>query len=448
MRRRSNIGNTAQPRVLVLGSDTRVVLPVIRSLGRRGIEVHVGWCSCGEPALSSRYVHSTHDLPQLADRDWKPSLRALMRRQEFQLVIPVMEDAVLALQSNRREFEELAPLYLLPDAVFDVVFDKLRTHELAMALGVPVARCTHVSCADVSHEQLEALPIPAVIKPRSSVRSIGMGGKICVQVIDDRQNLAERFVDIAERTPDVLVQEFFPGRGVGVEILAEGGNILYAFQHERLHETRGYGSTYRMSVPLKSELLSATTRLINELNYTGVGMFEFRVNPNTGEWIFVEINGRFWGSLPLAVASGADFPFFLYQMLCEGRRVFPRDYRVGVRCRNLSYDVAWFWRSVSGWQPGIRPPDDGLLGWAVNRVSGVELLGELLRTLGCRDRIDTFSLDDPLPCATEALQLIRKGFRRISRLILGQRPEAENRQFGIESHCDSDLKMPAGTVRG
>ena len=38
---------------------------------------------------------------------------------------------------------------------------------------------------------------------------------------------------------------------------------------------------------------------------------EFRVDAASDHWILVEINGRFWGSLPLAVASGMDFPLGL-----------------------------------------------------------------------------------------------------------------------------------------
>ena len=50
-------------RVLVLGSDTRSFLAVVRSLGRAGIEVHVAWCPADAPALGSRYVHTVHSLP-------------------------------------------------------------------------------------------------------------------------------------------------------------------------------------------------------------------------------------------------------------------------------------------------------------------------------------------------------------------------------------------------
>ena len=50
------------------------------------------------------------------------------------------------------------------------------------------------------------------------------------------------------------------------------------------------------------------------MDYTGVAMLEFRKNFDKNESVLIEINGRFWGSLPLAVAAGADFPYYLYQL--------------------------------------------------------------------------------------------------------------------------------------
>ena len=106
----------------------------------------------------------------------------------------------------------------------------------------------------------------------------------------------------------------------------QGGRDPRGFQHERLHEPpEGGGGTYRKSVPLSPELLKATRRLMKELRYTGVAMAEFKVNPRTGGWVLIEINGRFWGSLPLTIAAGADFPRYLYELMVHGRTGFPRE---------------------------------------------------------------------------------------------------------------------------
>src|SRR6185503_6339152 len=113
------------------------------------------------------------------------------------------------------------------------------------------------------------------------------------------------------------------------------GQVLSAFQHARIHETTEWGSSYRRSVAISPELLEASQRLMQAIRYTGVAMAEFIVNPKSGQWVFLEINGRFWGSLPLAVAAGADFPYYLYRLLVEDNRDLPTDYRLGVRCRNL-----------------------------------------------------------------------------------------------------------------
>ena len=109
---------------------------------------------------------------------------------------------------------------------------------------------------------------------------------------------------------------------MGVELLADQGQILFAMQHRRLHETTGFGSAYRETVAVNPELRGACEALMRSLNYTGVAMVEFRVDEATGKWILLEINGRFWGSLPLAAAAGADFPLYLYQLLVDGRREF------------------------------------------------------------------------------------------------------------------------------
>jgi hypothetical protein len=53
----------------------------------------------------------------------------------------------------------------------------------------------------------------------------------------------------------------------------------------------------------------------------------------------LEVNGRFWGSLQLAIDAGVDFPALLLAAAL-GQPVQPvRDYRVGVRLRS-------FWRDV------------------------------------------------------------------------------------------------------
>ena len=46
-------------------------------------------------------------------------------------------------------------------------------------------------------------------------------------------------------------------------------------------------------------------------------MVEFKIDRETAEPKLMEINGRFWGSLPLAVIAGVDFPY-LYYRLAQG----------------------------------------------------------------------------------------------------------------------------------
>lgn len=385
-------------KVLLLGNDDRVMLAVARSLGRRGIDVHTGWCADDAPVCASRYVSQWQDLPPYQPQDpaWLDSLIRLMRKERYDLLLPVNDPAVVPLEHHRRQLAVEGCVYSIGEKTFDIAFDKFKMDQLAESLAIPMPRGVRFTLPGDVVSLTERLAPPYYIKPQSSVTLDDLLHKQCVIRARSPDELSV-VLDVLPSGTQLLVQEGFSGRGVGVEVLAEAGKILVAFQHARIHETLDGGSTYRESVPLDLRLVEAAERLLQALNYTGIAMLEFLHNPDTDRWVFLEINARFWGSLPLAVAAGADFPRYLYEFVVEGRRDFPfAPGRTGVRCRNLVQDLRWL---HARWQ-------------ADDRAVALEEAGrEMLRLLTARDCIDTFVRDDPRPGLRELSQWIGPALR-------------------------------------
>jgi len=161
---------------------------------------------------------------------------------------------------------------------------------------------------------------------------------------DNPEQLAEQMACFEGRCP-VLLQEYYRGSGQGVELLMHQGRPLAAFQHKRLREVpvNGGASAFRESVPLEPELYHHSVRLLETLSWTGLAMVEFKVGAEGPK--LMEINGRVWGSLPLAVRAGMDFPGRLADLLLDGPppegTPVATDYRRGLRARNLRLDVGW-----------------------------------------------------------------------------------------------------------
>jgi len=387
-------------RVLVLGDDTRSFLTVIRSLGRAGLEVHVAWCPHVSPSLRSRYIARVHWLPAYREDDqaWLHELLHLLRREQFDLVIPIPDTAILPLQHWRRCIEPVCRCSLLNDHAFEVTFSKRKTYDLAVKLGIAVPRQRHVRSFFELQLAVEDFGFPVVLKPESSFTLDNIVSRNKVITLRNGVELAAAADDV-HRTDGVLVQQHFLGAGMGIEVLSKQGEILTAFQHERIHEPlMGGGSSYRKSVPLHAAMLESVRKLMKELNYTGVAMVEFKMNPATGAWVLIEINGRFWGSLPLSVAAGLDFPRFLYDMLCNGRTSFPTTYRTNYFARNWLADFYW---ARHNFRADHTEP-------ALMTVPVRRLPREIMNLVLLRESSDTFAWDDPWPAFAEIREYGRK----------------------------------------
>jgi predicted ATP-grasp superfamily ATP-dependent carboligase len=146
---------------------------------------------------------------------------------------------------------------------------------------------------------------------------------------------------ISKRHPlefPLLLQERVVGPGVGIFLCYDHGKPIARFSHRRLREKPPTGG-----VSVLSESVAAAPRareyadaLLVELGWHGVAMVEFKQDQRDGSLKLMEINGRFWGSLQLAIDAGVDFPGILLEVVCGRAPASPPPYRVGVRSR-------WLW---------------------------------------------------------------------------------------------------------
>jgi predicted ATP-grasp superfamily ATP-dependent carboligase len=101
------------------------------------------------------------------------------------------------------------------------------------------------------------------------------------------------------------------------------------------------------------------------MDWEGVAMVEFRVNTLTLRPELIEVNGRFWGSLPLAINSGVDFPYFLYRSIVDKEDFNQPSYKTGFRQRWLVGDILWLYSSLVSCDEMASSIKKFLLSWSV-----------------------------------------------------------------------------------
>ena len=337
---------TAGRKVLVIGDDTRSFLATVRSLGRRGVEVHAAPFDLRSPALRSRYIRAIHRLPYYLDGGdaWVVAMRALIREHGFALVIPCEERGLLPLYRHREAFDPACRLAIPDEKALAAFFDKYATRELAQAAGVPVPPGRLLTATETAQTLAADFSFPLVLKYRRSYAWPDLYVRKAAFVIDSSEEL-ERWLLAHHAEPDqVYVEQFFPGLGGGVSVLCDKGTVIQAFEHQRAHELVG-SSYYRRSTALDRARLDAVVAMVERVAYTGLAMFEYKLNTGSGAWRLLEVNARPWGSLPLPVALGVDFPYFLFRLLVQGEALPPVRYREGVYGRNLVPDL-WQLRAI------------------------------------------------------------------------------------------------------
>jgi predicted ATP-grasp superfamily ATP-dependent carboligase len=391
--------------VLVTDGEQRAALATVRSLGRAGYRV----CVCSprrrSVAGASRYAgFETRTPDPLADPGgFVESVAELVRRLRIDVVLPITEASLRALLPERDRLGVCIP-FPGPEA-FAAVSDKGRVLAVAKTLGMPVPRSVRLDTwGDAWRARLRDLRYPVVLKPTRSVydedgRRFAAGARHA----SDERRLRELLAAFPPAAYPVLVQERVEGPGLGVFVLLWNGEAVAVFGHRRLRERPPGGgvSVWCESVPVPGPLADASLRLLRALDWNGVAMVEYKTDSRTGTPVLLEINGRFWGSLELAIAAGVDFPRLLLAAAL-GEPVPPvREYRVGLRAR-------WWWGEVDHVLARLRTPADDL-GLPSDAPSRLRAVWDFLTMWRPGTRGLVFRLDDPAPALRDALAWMGRG---------------------------------------
>lgn len=303
-------------------------LTACRALGRAGWDVGIGSPEQGF-ASSSRYATAWHEVPP-PEEDGSGFVTGVRRAVEaggYELVFGAGDGEVLALSASRDDLGATFPYGPHEDVVR--AFDKVALAEAAQRVGLAVPPSARPEEA------------PVVVKPRRTTVHDPHGGplRLRAEKTDTPEEAEARVEYLHAVGAEPLVQRYIEGELVAQIVVTDRDSRVVAAVQQRASSMTPRGGTARGETEaLDPGLAEGVAALLAELNWFGIAQVQFQVPPG-GEPVLIDLNGRFYGSMALAVAAGPNLPA-IWAAIATGRPLpVIGAPRIGVRYHWLESDL-------------------------------------------------------------------------------------------------------------
>jgi predicted ATP-grasp superfamily ATP-dependent carboligase len=376
------------PAAFVTYGWCRTAYTVVRSLGSKGIEVHVGDPSPLAMSRYSRYAKSFTSLPEFFEEPER-YLAALGNALDItgaSVLMPCHEDVELVIK-GRAHLPPDVKIAVPELSMWTTAEDKALYVNHIQSAGCPVPRTFDVHTTADLEAALSDLSPPYVIKTR-----IGNSAK-GVRIAETRERAREEFFRLVETfdlSPErwPTVQEFVDGQKVGVlGVYANGKHVSsIVFDIVRSKGANNFGtSTYRVVIDDPVTKANAI-RAMESLNWHGVVDMDW-LRDRDGTARLIDINGRLGGATALTYISGMDMPYLWYLVALGENEIPENEIQIGAKAR-------WILGDTLGMIDSLRKGKWG------------ECMDVLTPVSGCRH--DDFDIRDPGPFFFQAADYLRK----------------------------------------
>lgn len=300
-----------QHNILVVDVNAIGMIGVLRSLGRAGYNTFAIAVKKDALGLYSTYAKQACCCPSMDSSEFIPWLQKYVEEHQIEVIIP-SEGFLHAISENYSEFS-----HLLPDTVsIDVwkrCLSKVWTQQ-TITESLP-ERSWHLPIAGIVRDR-EGFPEeqkllectgPFYVKADAGLAKGAKDAHVirCETAADMR----EVIIELLPKYEAILWQHYVPGKKVGVSLWRHNGEIVAQNMTLGIHMQPWTGGMMSLRESFWHEkLLKDAIEKMETLGWEGVAMMEYKWDPNTDDFWFIEINARYWGYLHLDLFSGKDFP--------------------------------------------------------------------------------------------------------------------------------------------
>lgn len=244
------------------------------------------------PAL--QIASKPYIVPRINSPDYVPAIAEICRSESIQLVFPLIDPDIVVLSQQAKMIEATgARLVLVPPDAVQIAADKWQTIRFFESIGLAVPQSWLPDRIDPA--QIE---YPLFIKPRG-----GSASQHTYKICNERE-----LIFFAEYIPDPIIQEYLPGPEFTSDVMCDlSGEVLAVVTRRRLAVRSG--EVARGVTVYDPAITEACVKIAHALN--AIGPINVQCLMKNDLPHFTEVNTRFGGGLPISIAAGADYPYWL-----------------------------------------------------------------------------------------------------------------------------------------
>lgn len=295
------------------GRRTSLLLAFREAAQKDGLKVFVTDIDPLAPACA--LADQAFQVPRVTDPTYLPTILELARKHGVGLIVPTIDTELTALADSAELFlaEGIHPLISSPNFVA-ICSDKWETFLTFGAQGVAVPDSW------IPGGLPSDLPQHLFIKPRN--------GSASAHTFPCPKDSLEKILPLV---PYPIIQEHLQGQEITIDALVDfKGRPLHSVPRERI---RTLGGESIQGVTLDAPEVDAwTLSVLQVCGHLGArGPLTLQAFRTERGLVLTEINPRFGGGFPLALAAGGDYPAWILRLL-QGEVIPPSfgAYRKGL----------------------------------------------------------------------------------------------------------------------
>lgn len=267
-------------------------LGAVRSLGSAGVPVTAVFANRRDSAWRSSYVGERLLAPSDdSDNGWREFLLAHARGA---VVIPTSDIGVALLSRLRPGLPEDVRVVAPPQSVGELLVDKRREFERIRETGVSVPRSV-LRLPGTAGELMQQLSLPVILKPVLFEDSGIIGAKNLTARTP--RELERAYTRMQGRVDRFIAQQIVPGDDSQLWVcnvtFDRSHRLVSAFSFQRLRTSPAHFGVTSSAVSRRNDAVITHVESIGRaLGYVGPAMFEFKQHPESGEYLYIEINPR------------------------------------------------------------------------------------------------------------------------------------------------------------